>query len=99
MVVSASRAQETAAKAPEAQPQAASRPATAATPRPEDGPAYPVSEFVLRYVHENPAHPSIQTLMNLSIELGWTSQGYVAARADVPTVRIALAEPSMRGTE
>lgn len=68
-------------------------------PLPEDGPGYPVSAFELHYIRENPAHPAIEDLMSMPIQLGWTSQGYVAPRADLPTVTITLAEAATRPTE
>ena len=58
-----------------------------------DGPAYPVSELVLRYLHEDhPGHPPLEEIMALEVELGDTIQGYVAPRAGVPSVSFRLAD-------
>ncbi len=78
-------------------PQPVSRPAEAVSPgdRPTDadGPAYTVSEFVLRYVHRgHPQHPRRGRLMRLKVTLGETPQGYVAPRDGVPAASIRLEE-------
>ena len=58
-----------------------------------DGPAYPVSELVLQYLHEDhPGHPPLEEIMALEVELGDTTQGYVAPREGVPSVTIRLAD-------
>ena len=69
----------------------------AASPQPEDGPAYPVSEFIVRYVRENPGHPPIADIMQLRVPLGRTSQGYVAPRPGVPLVIVSLADAAGTG--
>ena len=58
-----------------------------------DGPAYPISEFVFRYLHEDhPDHPPLSELMALEVQLVDTPQGYVAPREGVPSVTIRLAD-------
>ncbi len=63
----------------------------AATEVVQDGPAYPVSSFVLRYLHQgHRQHPKRSVLMELPITLGRTSTGFVAPRQGVPPVTITL---------
>jgi hemolysin activation/secretion protein len=81
-------------------PAAEERPdAAQVTPLPEDGPGYPVSAFELAFLREHPSHPLVIDLLAMPIQLGWTSQGYVAPRADVPPVTITLSEAAIRPTE
>jgi len=58
-----------------------------------DGPAYPVSSFVPRYLHKGHRQlPKRTDLMALPITLGRTPDGYVAPRQGVPRVSITLGE-------
>jgi len=65
----------------------------------EDGPAYPISAFELRYIRDHPNHPPIEMLMVQPIALGWTNKGYVAPRDGVTPVIVTLAEASARPVE
>ena len=57
----------------------------------QDGPAYPVSNFELRYLHKkHRQHPKRSVLLELPIALGRTSTGFVAPRQGVPPVTITL---------
>lgn len=73
--------------------------AMAAAPLPEDGPAYPVSRFDIRYVRDNPDQPPVEGILSLEVPLGWTRQGWVAPRADVSVVRVTIGDAAARGTE
>ena len=74
-------------------------PAVQGVALPEDGLAYPISEFVLRYVRDNPLHPPLEDVMAMPVQLGRVADGYVAPRADVELVTITMAEAATRGTE
>ena len=74
-------------------------PAVFGSPIPEDGPAYPISEFVLRYVRENPSHPPIDEIMQIPVQLGRTAQGFVAPRTDVAPVTVILADTAAQGLQ
>ncbi len=64
-------------------------------PLPEDGASYPVSAFVLRYLHEgHPGLPPLAEVMQLEIALLHTEQGYVAPREGVPSEMFSLADLS-----
>ncbi|NNF41978.1 MAG: ShlB/FhaC/HecB family hemolysin secretion/activation protein [Phycisphaerales bacterium] len=66
----------------------------------DDGPAYPVSVFNLRYLHQgHPGHPKRQTLLDVAVTLGRTSTGFVTPRPDTPTVTFRLAEVADRPLE
>ncbi len=68
-------------------------PAGPAAPIAADGPVYPVSEFVFRYLHEDhPGHPPLAEIMALQVDLVDTPQGYVAPREGVQSVTIRLAD-------
>ena len=72
--------------------------AGAAAAAPDDGPAYPVSGIRLRYSLENPSLPPLDGVMNLSVSLGQTDQGYVEPRAGAETVTLRLADIGAGGT-
>lgn len=73
--------------------QLAAQPSGPVAPTAADGPAYPVSEFVFRYLHEDhPGHPPLEDVMQLEVELVDTPQGYVAPREGVQSVTIRLAD-------
>lgn len=74
-------------------------PSVQGTPTPEDGPAYPISEFILRYVRDNPGHPPIDEIMQIPVNLGRTAQGYVAPRPDVAPVAMTIADASAQGLQ
>ncbi len=57
-----------------------------------DGPTYAISELDIRYLRENPLHPSIDDAMLVPITLGTPDTGYVAPRPCVPEVSITLAD-------
>ena len=58
-----------------------------------DGPAYPVSSFVLRFLHKGHRQlPARTVLMELPITLGRATNGFVAPRQGVPPVTITLGE-------
>jgi hypothetical protein len=69
------------------------------SPLPEDGPSYRISEFVLRYLRENPSHPPIDEIMLVPVQLGRTAQGYVAPREDVAPVTMTIAQASEHGLQ
>ena len=59
----------------------------------QDGPAYPVSSFVLRYFHKGHRQlPARKVLMKLPITLGRAIDGFVAPRHGVPSVSKTLGE-------
>ena len=62
------------------------------SPIPEDGEAYPVSKFVLRYSYEHPQLPSLDDVMQTRIVLGQVADGYVAPRDETPVVEFHLAD-------
>ncbi|MCH8344311.1 MAG: ShlB/FhaC/HecB family hemolysin secretion/activation protein [Planctomycetes bacterium] len=64
-----------------------------------DGPSYPVSALVLQYLRENPQHPALEEVMQIEVALVQTAQGFVAPRAEVPSVRLRLAEIADRPVE
>src|SRR5687767_6483968 len=74
-------------------------PAIFGTPLPEDGPTYQISEFILRYVRENPSHPPIDEIMQVPVQLGRTAQGFVAPRPDVALFTTTLAAASAQGLQ
>ena len=62
-------------------------------PAESDGPVYPVSSFVPRYLHKgHRQQPKRTVFMELPITLGRTPDGFVAPRQGVPSVAITLAE-------
>ncbi len=60
----------------------------------DDGKAYPVSRFVLKFLYPHPGHPSIEELEKTEVELGQGPDGYVRPREGLPTVRLQLADLS-----
>lgn len=61
-------------------------------PLPEDGPAYPISEFIPLFVREHEGLPSIEYVLETHVRLGLTAEGYVASRADMPVVLLRLGD-------
>src|SRR5690349_17105155 len=57
----------------------------------DDGKAYPVSRFVLKFLYPHPGHPAIEELEKTEVELGQGPDGYVRPRAGIPTVKLRLA--------
>jgi hypothetical protein len=62
----------------------------AALPTDSDGIAYDVSGFSLQFAQEHADQPPIDELLDLEVDLGRTTRGWVALRAGVPTETIAL---------
>lgn len=58
----------------------------------DDGKAYPISRFVLRYLYPHPGHPAIEELEKTVVELGQGPDGYVRPREGIPTVKVRLAD-------
>jgi len=83
----------TTAPAPaEVKPDVPAKTAPQPAPPAADGPGYKVSQFVLSYGREHPAHPAIAPLMDLPIILGKTNEGYVAPREGAAEVTVRLAD-------
>ncbi|RMH13042.1 MAG: ShlB/FhaC/HecB family hemolysin secretion/activation protein [Planctomycetota bacterium] len=55
-----------------------------------DGPAFPVSSFTLTYIMEHPSLPPIEELMNVTVELVQTPEGFIGPRPGLPTVRMTI---------
>ena len=64
-----------------------------------DGQHYPVSAFDIIYVDPNPEFPSVDELKQVWLELGQTSTGLVAPRADVPLTRFRVGELQRYGVQ
>jgi hypothetical protein len=58
----------------------------------DDGKAYPVSRFVLKFLYPHPGHPAIEELEKTEVELGQGPEGYVRPREGIPTVKFRLAD-------
>ena len=56
-----------------------------------DGPRYTVMNFTVQYAEAHLGHPPLSEIIQLPIELGRVSDGFVAPRPDGPTVLIHLA--------
>jgi hemolysin activation/secretion protein len=65
----------------------------------EPGPIYAISSFSMRYVKENPLHPSLDEAMRVEITLGRSDTGFVAPRPGEPTVSFTLADPPGQGVQ
>jgi len=65
-----------------------------AAPAVDDGPAYSISAFELRYLRENPLHPPLEQIMTTEILLAQIDAVFVAPREDRPTVTVTLAQLS-----
>lgn len=67
--------------------------AEAAAPAPVDeGPAYPVSRFLLEYKSEHPNQPSLDGVANWKVKLGVVPGGYVGPREGLPTVEVRIGD-------
>lgn len=58
----------------------------------DDGKAYPVGRFVLKFLYPHPEHPSLEELEKTEVELGQGPDGYVRPRDGIPTVKLHLAD-------
>jgi hypothetical protein len=68
--------------------------------RPSDGQMYPISEFKIVYIDPNPRFPTPDEMAQTEVELGRSADGLVAPRADLPSLRLRLADvPSMGGAQ
>lgn len=74
-------------------------PVSAQEALPEDGPTYPIDAIQLRYLRDNPMHPPIEGAMDIEVELGQTTTGYVAPRDEVPPITLRLADIADRPIE
>ncbi|MCZ6677212.1 MAG: hypothetical protein O7E52_08175, partial [Candidatus Poribacteria bacterium] len=61
-------------------------------PLAEDGPAYPISEFIPEFVRQQDGLPSLEDVLEIHVRLGLTAEGYVAPRADMPVVLLRLGD-------
>ncbi len=66
-----------------------------------DGPGFEISYFDLRYAiqEEHPGLPALEFLSAMPIELGKTTEGYVAPREGVAIVHLSLNEIALRPME
>jgi hemolysin activation/secretion protein len=55
-----------------------------------DGQAYPVSQLIIDYEEDHPALPPLPEVMDLTVDLTPTTEGYIAAPAGAPKVRVKL---------
>ncbi|MBN1764898.1 MAG: ShlB/FhaC/HecB family hemolysin secretion/activation protein [Sedimentisphaerales bacterium] len=64
---------------------------------PNDGPSYPVREFVIEYQPpDHPGHPPVEVLLNLKIELVQAADGFIGVRDGLKGQSITLSEvPSL----
>lgn len=87
--------------APQASGQVTEEPTAqpAPTPRPEDGPSYPINAFLPGYMRLHDGQPSIDSILQIEVMLGLTAEGYVAPRGDVPVVVLRLADLPERPVE
>lgn len=69
-------------------PGAEVRPGAASTEM--DGARHRVSQFIITYAQPNPDHPSEEEVLQATVTLGVTDQGFVAPREDVPTATFQL---------
>ncbi len=95
-----------APKKPTDQPASVTPEVTPATPAPtaeeanlppgtataEDGQAFRVSRFVLRYQNEHEGHPELADVLDAPVRLGVVSDGYVAPRPGIPSVVIRIGD-------
>jgi hemolysin activation/secretion protein len=58
----------------------------------DDGKAYHLTGIKIDYKSPNPQQPPIADLLNSTVTLGVTSDGYIAPRSGIPTVKIKLGE-------
>ncbi len=70
-----------------------------ASAQPSDGPAFPVSEFLLTYVDPNPQFPSPEELAQVEVELTRIEGGFVRPRAAAGVVKHRLSELAAMGTQ
>ena len=66
---------------------------------PDDGPTYPIGSIEVRYLRENPLHPPLEELEQLTFELSPTPSGYVIPRAGGEIVTLTLATIRERPVE
>ncbi len=66
------------------------RTSVAIVPGKSDGDPYRVSQLIVDYSENHPALPPLEEVMDLSVDLTPTSQGYIAAPAGAPKIRVKL---------
>lgn len=55
-------------------------------------PSYEISRFIVEYKSSHPEHPAVEELMQATVMLGTTPDGYVAPVEGAPTVTIKVAD-------
>lgn len=73
------------------QPSAGEATATSA-PVVDEGPAYPVSRFLLEYKSEHPEQPSLEHVTDWVVTLGVAAGGFVTPREGLPTVEMRIGD-------
>ena len=63
------------------------------------GPSYPIGQLDLRYLRENPLHPPLSDVMDVTFELGEQPTGYTVPEEGMPTVTMSFAEIERRPVE